>query len=101
MRKAFILFIFLFTVHLSKAQYSWSDTVKYAIASVGMSLSSILNDATKYYWLNDIYIYYVVATPDSCFSKPAGQGTGLGLSLAYDIIGAHGGEIKVQTREGE
>jgi len=34
-------------------------------------------------------------------TKPAGQGTGLGLSLAYDIIKAHGGEIKVATSEGE
>jgi signal transduction histidine kinase len=34
-------------------------------------------------------------------TKPTGQGTGLGLSLAYDIIKAHGGEIKVETTEGE
>src|SRR6185295_3782629 len=34
-------------------------------------------------------------------TKPAGEGTGLGLSLAYDIIKAHGGEIKVETKEGE
>ena len=33
-------------------------------------------------------------------TKPTGQGTGLGLSLAYDIIKAHGGEIKVETKEG-
>jgi len=33
--------------------------------------------------------------------KPIGQGTGLGLSLAYDIVKAHGGEIKVESREGE
>ena len=33
-------------------------------------------------------------------TKPTGQGTGLGLSLAYDIIKAHGGELKVETEEG-
>jgi len=34
-------------------------------------------------------------------TKPTGQGTGLGLSLAYDIIKAHGGDIRVETKEGE
>jgi signal transduction histidine kinase len=35
-------------------------------------------------------------------TKPTGQGTGLGLSMSYDIITkAHGGELKVETAEGE
>ena len=35
-------------------------------------------------------------------TKPTGQGTGLGLSLAYDIITkGHSGELKVETKEGE
>ena len=33
-------------------------------------------------------------------TKPTGQGTGLGLSLSYDIIKVHGGELKVKTEEG-
>jgi two-component system, NtrC family, sensor kinase len=34
-------------------------------------------------------------------TKPTGQGTGLGLSLSYDMIKAHGGEIKVESKAGE
>jgi signal transduction histidine kinase len=34
-------------------------------------------------------------------TKPSGQGTGLGLSLSYDIIKALGGELTVHSIEGE
>lgn len=34
-------------------------------------------------------------------TKPTGSGTGLGLSLSYDIVKAHGGELKVNSKEGE
>jgi two-component system, NtrC family, sensor kinase len=34
-------------------------------------------------------------------TKPTGQGTGLGLSLSYDMVKAHGGGLKVETKEGE
>jgi len=34
-------------------------------------------------------------------TKPTGQGTGLGMSLAYDIVKAHGGELSVKSKKGE
>ena len=34
-------------------------------------------------------------------TKPTGQGTELGLSMSYDIVKAHGGELRVETKEGE
>jgi signal transduction histidine kinase len=33
-------------------------------------------------------------------TKPTGQGTGLGLSLSYDIIKAHGGDMRIESMEG-
>lgn len=34
-------------------------------------------------------------------TKPTGQGTGLGLSLSYDIIKTHGGKLAIESSEGE
>ena len=34
-------------------------------------------------------------------TKATGEGTGLGLSLSYDILKAHGGEVNVESNEGE
>jgi len=34
-------------------------------------------------------------------TKDVGQGTGLGLSLSFDVVKAYGGELKVESKEGE
>ena len=45
--------------------------------------------------------YYLKILQPFFTTNHTGQGPGLGLSLAYDIVKAHGGELKVETMEGE
>ena len=45
--------------------------------------------------------YWIKSFNHSLLPNQQDKGTGLGLSLSYDIIKAHGGEIKVETKEGE
>ncbi|MEO6582769.1 MAG: ATP-binding protein [Ferruginibacter sp.] len=46
-------------------------------------------------------ILFVILLNKIFATESTAQRTGLGLSLSYDIIKAHGGEIKVETKEGE
>jgi signal transduction histidine kinase len=126
MRKAFFLIVFLAAFQLSEAQYSFSDSIKYSLEPKKDSLAIVKNDSIKYRLLTQIICFCLTKKlnnkveirvadngngipqniVDKIFqpfftTKPTGQGTGLGLSLAYDIIKAHGGEIKVGTKEGE
>jgi len=61
------------------------NTIEINVADNGMGISKSLIDK----------IFQPFFT-----TKPTGQGTGLGLSLSYDIMKAHGGDIKVESEEG-
>jgi two-component system, NtrC family, sensor kinase len=92
----------------NNAFYAVSEKKKHNVEnyepSISLSTKKIKNNIEIRVWDNGNGISRGVI--DKIFqpfftTKPAGQGTGLGLSLSYDIIKAHGGEIKVETKEGE
>lgn len=72
--------------HISVCSKNGGNWVELSVKDNGVGISSKLVDK----------IFQPFFT-----TKPTGQGTGLGLSLSYDIIKAHGGELKVKTKQGE
>ncbi|MBA9077136.1 MULTISPECIES: sensor histidine kinase [Rufibacter] len=81
-----------------KLNGSFTPTVKVSTRRVGNSLEITVQDnglGVPQQVLDKIFQPFFT-------TKPTGQGTGLGLSLSYDIITkGHGGELKINTREGE
>jgi signal transduction histidine kinase len=65
--------------------HKWKDKIEVRVRDNGMGISKSFQDK----------IFQPFFT-----TKPAGQGTGLGLSLSYDIVKAHGGELLVESDEG-
>jgi signal transduction histidine kinase len=85
------------TLRHSKGDNSYQPTVWVSTKNLGDKIEIIIKDNGN-------------GIPDSIkekifqpffTTKPTGQGTGLGLSLSYDIVKAHGGELIVETKKGE
>jgi signal transduction histidine kinase len=71
--------------HLTVSTKNFGDHIQVSISDNGPGIPDAIKDK----------IFQPFFT-----TKPAGQGTGLGLSLSYDIIKAHRGEILVKSKEG-
>ena len=66
-------------------------------------LEALNTNLTSFFNYFPIYLLTLdkIFFPTHFKRKPTSRGTGLGLSLSYDIVKAHGGEIKVETSEAE
>lgn len=84
-------------IHAEKSQMLYKPVVKVTTKKLpGKVQISIQDNGTG----------ITASTKDKIFqpfftTKPPGEGTGLGLSISYEIVRAHGGEIRVETSEGE
>ncbi|MDH4091853.1 MAG: ATP-binding protein [Cyclobacteriaceae bacterium] len=82
---------------LAKGQIDYQPTVMVSTKKVGNQITVSVSDNG-----NGIPGSVVDKIFQPFFTtKPTGQGTGLGLSLSYDIVKAHGGTLKLETKEGE
>jgi len=80
-----------------KEQTGFIPVVAVTTKKVGASIEVLIQDNG-----NGIPKEYIDKIFQPFFTtKPTGQGTGLGLSLSYDIVKAHGGQLKVETKEKE
>ena len=74
--------------------------------SAVITVSTMLNNQFAEIRIRDNGTGIPIAIRDKIFqpfftTKKSGEGTGLGLSISYDIIKAHGGDLKVECKEGE
>jgi len=93
----FSVFIFLFIISRSPLQAQLVQSEK--MASLGEMTAVIAHEIQNP--LNFVNHFSALNTELFNTIKPSGSDMGLGLSLSYDIVKAHGGEIKVASKEGE
>jgi signal transduction histidine kinase len=93
-----------YAVNARKAELK--DDIQYADYKAKISINTYLKDNKIIVEISDNGTGIPQSIRDKIFqpfftTKPTGQGTGLGLSLSYDIIKSNGGDIQVQSKEGE